>query len=124
LKGKKIISLLVFVISILVFELISSKLSEYILNLKRLSLSPYRATLIGMAVVLFILFPGYKWLDEAVQRFAKRFLLAGKKTWLGILFAFFLSFGILYLLYLKMWFGVAYSSALKHLALIFLQLFN
>ena len=123
--GKKLISLMVFVISILLFELISSWLSGYLLHLRAFT-SPYRATLIGMGAVAFVLFPAYKWLDQYVQRFAKKFLVAGKNVTgrsTGMLLAFAFSMFVLYLLYLKLWFDIPYTLALKKMAAWLLNLF-
>lgn len=118
--------MLVFVLSILIFELLSSKLSEYILGIKRFAGSPYKATLVGMAVIVFVLFPAYKWMDSVVQRFTKKFLTAGKNiagTYISITLTFGICFLCLYLLYLKMWFDIPVLTAIKRLALIVLALF-
>ncbi|MCC6683797.1 MAG: hypothetical protein IT247_01875 [Bacteroidia bacterium] len=126
MKGKKLISMLVFVLSILIFELLSSKLSEYILGIKRFAQSPYKATLVGMAVIVFVLFPAYKWMDSAVQRFTKKFLTAGKNiagTYISIFLMFFLCFSVLFLLYLKMWFSITATEGVKKIMLWLLNFF-
>lgn len=112
--------MLVFVLSILIFELLSSKLSEYILGIKRFSESPYKATLVGMAVIVFVLFPAYKWMNSLVQRFTKKFLTAGKNiagTYISIFLMFFVCFSVLFLLYLKMWFSISTTEGIKKIIL-------
>lgn len=126
MKGKKLIGVLVLVLSILIFELLSSTLSGYILSMKGFTSSPYKATLIGMGVVLFVLFPAYKWMDGLVQKLAIRFLKAGKNitgTYVGMACAFLLIFFTIYLLYLRMWFDISAGTAIKKTVLTLLQLF-
>jgi len=122
-KGKGLISLLVFIISILLFELLSNRISTYILHLKE-GMSPYRATLIGMGVIVFILFPAYKWLDGIVKRISQKLLSAGKNiggriTGIGLIF--FVSLFALYLIYLNVWYNIAFSDAVKHITVYLLN---
>jgi len=123
-KGKGLISVLVFIISILLFELLSNRISTYILHLKE-GMSPYRATLIGMGVIVFILFPAYKWLDGIVKRISQKLLSAGKNIGgriTGISLIFFTSLFALYLIYLNVWYNIALSDAIKHITVFVLNL--
>lgn len=124
MKGKGLISVLVFIISILLFELLSNRISAYILHLKE-GMSPYRATLIGMVVIVFVLFPAYKWLDRIVKRITQKLLSAGKNIGgriMGIGLIFFTSLSALYLIYLNVWYNIAYSDAIKHITVYVLNL--
>lgn len=117
---------MVFIISILVFELLSTTLSSYIIHLKAFT-SPYKATFIGMLTVVFVLFPAYKWMDEAVQALVKKSLLAGKNIGgrtTGIVLVFLACFFGLYLIYLHMWYEIPYQVALKKTALFLIGLFS
>lgn len=113
-----------FIISILLFELLSNRISTYILHLKE-GMSPYRATLIGMGVIVFILFPAYKWLDGIVKRISQKLLSAGKNIGgriTGISLIFFTSLFALYLIYLNVWYNIAFSDAIKHITVFVLNL--
>lgn len=87
-------------------------------------MSPYRATLIGMGVIVFVLFPAYKWLDGIVKRITQKLLSAGKNiggriTGIGLIF--FVSLFALYLIYLNVWYNIAFSDAVKHITVYLLN---
>ena len=70
---------------------------------------PLKATLIGMALMVFVLYPAYHKIDSLSAGIARRVFAAGTNAagkFLGILWAFGVAFGVLFLCYLGLWFHV------------------
>jgi hypothetical protein len=104
---KKLVNFYVFILSILLVNLVSGKLTDLILSFK-LTHDPYKATGIGMVILVFVLYPAYNWLDDLSEQSAKRIFKVGKNAggkFFGVTLMFLLSLGILFLIYLNIWFG-------------------
>jgi hypothetical protein len=105
---KKFVNLLVFIVSILSVNLITDRITNYLLEHKHLT-SPAKATLLGMFLTVAVLYPAFMWIDDLAEKIAKNFFKAGKnaagKT-IGVLIAFAVAIGILFLIYLHLWFGL------------------
>lgn len=105
---RKFVNLLIFIVTILAVNLITDRITNYLLEHKHLS-HPAKATLIGMFLTVAVLYPAFIWLDDLAEKIAKHFFKAGKnaagKT-IGVLITFCVAIGILFLFYLHLWFGL------------------
>lgn len=105
---RKFASFLIFIISILTVNLITTFISDYLMKYMHLT-HPLKATLIGMVLMVFILFPAYNWIDKLSGIITVRIFNAGRNAggkFLGLLWAFFVAFGVLFLCYLYIWFNI------------------
>jgi hypothetical protein len=108
LSSRKFINLLVFIISILTVNLLTDRITEFLLSYKQLT-SPAKATLLGMLLTVAVLYPAFTWLDDLSEQFTKKFFKAGKSMGgksIGIVLAFATAFGVLFMFYLNLWFGL------------------
>lgn len=105
---KKFVNLLVFIISILTVNLITDRITNYLLEHKHIT-HPAKATMIGMFLTVAVLYPAFMWIDDWGEKITKNFFKAGKnaagKT-IGVLITFSITLGILFLFYLHLWFGL------------------
>lgn len=104
---KKLVNYYVFVLSILTVNLLSDKLTSWILNLRFMA-HPVKATAIGMGVLVFILYPAYHYIEKWSEQFAKRVFKVGRNAggkFFGVTLAFLLCLAVLFVLYLQLWWG-------------------
>jgi len=102
----KFVNFLIFIISILAVNLITNLISDYVMGYMRHN-HPLKATLLGMALMVFILYPAYNWINELSEKLTKRIFSAGKNAggkFFGLLWAFVVAFSVLFLCYLHLWF--------------------
>lgn len=105
---RKIVNFLVFIISILTVNLLTTYITDKLFSYKNLT-HPVKATLIGMGLTVFILYPAFMWIDDLSEKLTKRFLKAGKNAGgkvMGLILMFLLALAVLFAFYLHMWFGV------------------
>lgn len=105
---RKFAGFLIFIISILTINLITTFISDYLMSYMHFT-HPLKATLIGMVLMVFILYPAYNWIDKLSNVITVRIFNAGRNAggkFLGLLWAFGVAFGILFLCYLYIWFQV------------------
>ncbi len=70
---------------------------------------PFKATLIGMVMTVFVLYPAYSRINNFSDYITRRIFTAGTNAggkFFGILWAFLVAFGILFVCYLYLWYGV------------------
>ncbi len=107
-SNKKLVNFCIFIISILCVNLINDKVTTYLLEYKHLT-HPAKATLIGMLLTAFVLYPAFMWIDDLSEKLTKSYFKAGKnaagKT-IGVLITFCIAMSVLFLFYLNMWFGM------------------
>lgn len=97
---------MVLILGILFANLLTIWIDNYMLSY-RWQYAPHIFTWIGMAVVLLIYYPLFKYLDKWSTKISDKFLKAGKKLGgrkLGSFLAFLLGLCLLYLLYGFQWF--------------------
>lgn len=105
---RKFVNLLVFIVSILSVNLITDRITNYLLEHKHLT-HPAKATAIGMFLTVAVLYPAFIWIDDIAEKVAKNFFKAGKNAAgkiIGVLITFGVVLGILFLFYLHLWFGM------------------
>lgn len=106
---KKFVGFLVFIISILAVNLINIALTEYLLTFKHYS-HPGKITLIGMLILALVLYPAFMWIDDWSERVTLKYFSLGSKSaagkTVGVIIAFSVVFGILFVCYLHTWFGL------------------
>jgi hypothetical protein len=104
---RKFVNFLIFIVSILVVNLITDRITVYLLGYKH-SLHPAKATLTGMAIMVFILYPAYNWIDDFCESLTKKYFNAGKNAAgkiTGVILAFIVLIFILFLFYLDLWYN-------------------
>lgn len=105
---RKFVNFLIFTISILGVNLVTTLISDYLISYMRAT-HPFKATLVGMVLVVIVLYPAFNWLEGVSEKLAKQIFTAGKNAagkFLGLLWAFSVAFAILFFCYLKLWFNI------------------
>jgi hypothetical protein len=105
---RKFVNFLLFIISILTVNLLTTLLSDYMMKYTQHN-HPLKATLIGMVLTVFVLYPAYSRIDDISENLTRRIFTAGKNAagkFLGLLWAFSVAFGILFVCYLNLWFHI------------------
>lgn len=103
---RKFVNFLIFMISILAVNLVTSMISDHLMGYMR-ALHPVKATLIGMMVMVFVLYPAFNWIDDMSEKMTKQIFAAGKNAggkFLGLFWAFAVALGVLFCFYLHLWF--------------------
>jgi len=104
---KKLVNYYLFIVSILIVNLIADHLTGFLLGLRFMT-NPPKATLIGMGVLVFVLYPAFHYINNWSEDFALRIFSAGKHIGgkvFGVTLAFLLCLFIILLLYMQLWFG-------------------
>jgi hypothetical protein len=108
ISNRKFVNALIFFISILIVNLVTDKITTYVLKYKHMT-HPVKATLIGMLLTVCVLYPAFMWIDDLTEKITKRYFKVGKnaagKT-IGVIVTFLVALGILFLFYLHLWFGL------------------
>ncbi|NJO68738.1 MAG: hypothetical protein HC830_05175 [Bacteroidetes bacterium] len=68
---RKFFGFCVLVITVLVVNLLTGYITDYLLNYKGAT-NPLKFTAIGMVILVLILYPAFKFLDELVTSLAKK----------------------------------------------------
>jgi hypothetical protein len=104
---RKFVNLLIFIVSILAVNLITDRITVFLSGYKY-SMHPAKATLVGMAIMVFILYPAFNWIDDFCEILTKKYFNAGKNAAgkiTGVLLAFVVLIFILFLFYLDLWYN-------------------
>lgn len=104
---RKFVNLLIFIVSILIVNLLTDKITNLLLRYKY-TMHPAKATLLGMVIMVFVLYPAYNWLDDFSEKITKRYFNAGKNAAgkiTGTLLAFVILIFVLFLFYLDLWYN-------------------
>ncbi len=104
---KKLVNWYVFILSILAVNLISDRITDYLMGLRFMA-HPVKATAIGLCVLVFLLYPAFHYINGWSERTAIRIFRIGKNAggkFTGVTLAFLLCLFILYLFYMSIWFG-------------------
>ncbi|HNW83033.1 MAG TPA: hypothetical protein PKG52_09100 [bacterium] len=100
--------LMLMTVTILAANLMSGFISNAVLNYYRLNFSPKIATMIGMAAIVLVLYPMYRYLNSWMSAISKKLVKAGRKLIgpkIGALIMFTILLVSLYFGYLKLWFS-------------------
>lgn len=115
---KKLFKFMVLLIGILLANLITIWIDNYMLTYKW-KFPPYVFTWIGMAVVVVIYYPLFTRIDKWATKAGDKFLKAGKKLAgreIGAIIAFLVALLILYFFYGREWFQAnVFTSFFKSL---------
>lgn len=98
----------VLVITVLIVNLLTGYISDYLMHYRGVT-NPLKFTAIGMGVLVIILYPAFKFLDELVTSFAKKVMSKGHHMFgkvIGTILMFAILLFILYCIYAKQWFGI------------------
>jgi hypothetical protein len=103
---RKLVNFCIFIVSILTVNIATEKVTDYLLRYKHYT-HPAKATLIGMLLTAFVLYPAFRWIDDLSEKLTKKYFKAGKnaagKTF-GVILTFGLAMSLLFCLYLNSWF--------------------
>jgi hypothetical protein len=105
---KNFFSFCVLVITVLVVNLLTGYITDYLMNYKGIT-NPLKFTAIGMGILVIILSPAFKFLDEMVSTLAKKVMSKGHHMFgkiLGTVMVFSMLLFILYCIYAKQWYGI------------------
>lgn len=99
----------IFILTILAAEL-SVEYVKHFLTFKTGIENKYLLTLIGMGIIVAIFYPVFTFVHYLTEQFTEHFIKKTKSltgnTLSGLLLAFLIGFGILFLVYLKKWYGI------------------
>lgn len=95
-------------ISILLANLLTGMLYQRMVDYNGRAFQPLIATAIGMAALVIIFYPLFKWVGRFSDWLSRHYMKTGKKMMgkVGMAAAFLLAFAILFFLYAKLWFGI------------------
>ena len=105
---RKIFKFIVFTITILVANLISDFLSNYLVSFKN-HYRPIPFTLMAMGIIVLIFYPAFEVLDHWIAKFSKSIIETGKSLagkYFGLILAFVISVLILTYFYLQVWYDI------------------
>ncbi len=105
---KNLFSFCVLVVTILIVNLLTGFITDYLMNYRGIT-NPMKFTAIGMAVLVIILYPAFKFLDELVTTFAKKVMSKGHNMFgkvLGTILVFAILIFVLYCVYANQWYGI------------------
>ena len=106
---RKITTALIFILTILAAEL-AVEYVKHFLKFKTGFHDKYILTLIGMAIIVAIYYPVFGFVHYLTESMTKKFVSASQKKagneLMGIIIAFFIGGGILFLIYLHQWYGI------------------
>lgn len=105
---RKIFGYGVLIITILSVNLLTNYIANFMMHYKGIT-HPLKFTAIGMSILVVILFPAFRYLDQVVKSTAKRFLSKGHPMFgkiAGTILMFVIALFILYCIYAKTWFGL------------------
>jgi hypothetical protein len=105
---KRLSTIVIYILAILSAELLVEH-AKHLIHIKTGTSSAYINTLIGMAVIVTIFYPLVLLAEWLLEIIAEKIVHQSKHTIgseiLGLLVSFIVGFGILFLIYLKMWYG-------------------
>lgn len=106
---RKITNALIFILTILAAEL-AVEYVKHFLKFKTGYHDKYILTLIGMTIIVAIYYPVFGFVHFISENLTKRFVTASQKKVgseiLGIILAFLIGGGLLFLIYLYQWYGL------------------
>jgi len=106
---RKITNALIFILTILAAEL-AVEYVKHFLKFKTGFHDKYVLTLIGMAVIVAIYYPVFGVVYYLTENLTKKFVSASQRKagneLAGIVIAFLIGGGILFLIYLQQWYGI------------------
>jgi hypothetical protein len=112
---KKLFNIMVMMISVLTLNLLTGWITNLIVHYDT-GINPYKFTAIAMLALVFILVPAYSYMSSKVELLVARVLVSGSNSFgrtIGLLLSFALIFGILFVIYLRQWFGIDLWEVLK-----------
>jgi ABC-type Mn2+/Zn2+ transport system permease subunit len=99
----------IFILTILAAEL-AIEYVHHFLKIKTGIHNKYLLTVIGMGVIVVVFYPVFALVHHLTEKLTGHFIKKTKtitgNEFLGLLFAFIMGFGILFLVYLKKWYGL------------------
>ena len=106
---------MVLMISVLTLNLITGFITSYIVHYN-IGINPYKFTGIAMLTLVFILVPAFSYMKPKIEILVARVLVSGSNSFgknIGLLLAFTLIFGMLFVIYLHQWFDINLWTVLK-----------
>jgi hypothetical protein len=97
-------------LTILAVELFVTWITGYLVSF-RSRFDPYTFTLISMGIITAF-YPLFAMIHEWTGKLSRKIIKSGKSVggkFIGMLLAFLVCFGILFYLYLRMWYGIGFN---------------
>lgn len=105
---KKLSTIIIFILALLSAELLV-EYAKHLIHIKTGTSSPYTNTLIGMAIIVLIFYPLVMLAKWLLEKITEKIIHKGKHALgselLGLLVCFVIGFSILFMIYLKIWYG-------------------
>lgn len=111
---KKLFSFCVMIVTILIVNLLTGYITDYLMNYRGVT-NPLKFTAIGMIVLVLILYPAFKFLDEMITIMAQRVMSKGHHMFgkvIGTILVFATVIFVLYCVYANQWFGISVPKIL------------
>jgi hypothetical protein len=99
---------MVLMISVLVVNLLTELITDYIIHYK-IEISPLKYTAIAMLTLVFILVPTYSYMNGQIEIMVARLLVKGGNSFgkiIGLFITFAIIFTTLFAIYLYKWFHI------------------
>jgi hypothetical protein len=113
---RKLFKLAVTIITILTVNLISGKISDYLVNYKyKTHIKPITFTLIAMGVIVIIFYPLITKLEDWLNNLSAKIIKSGRSIggrYLGLLVMFLICMAVLLYFYAKMWYHIDIIKAI------------
>lgn len=107
--NRKIFNFLVLVVTILLINLLTNFIADYLIMKYKGQTSYLKFTAIGMGAIVLVFYPAFEYLNGIVEKITTRFLKKGNNLFgriLGVYITFFVLLFILYCIYARIWFDV------------------
>lgn len=95
-------------ITILTVNLVTSKISDYLISYKNQS-KPITFTLISMGIITLIFYPLFIWLEDGLNMLSVRLVKSGKSfggRYIGLISIYLVCLAVLLYFYAQMWFNI------------------
>ena len=105
---KTIFKFVVTTLTILTVNLITAKLTDYLVSFKA-HYRPITFTLIAMGVITVIFYPLFMWLEDWLNELSAKIVRSGKSfggKYLGLLVIYVVCLSVLLYFYAKMWYHI------------------
>jgi hypothetical protein len=110
MNSRNVTKFCVFILTIFVAEIASAIAKRYI-QIHTGHKDPYVLTAIQMGIIIAIYYPVFTFINKIAENISKHFIRKTKQATgsssLGLIIAFLSGLGIIYVVFLKMWYNIA-----------------
>ena len=110
MNSRNLTKFFVFVLTIFIAE-IASMIAKSYLQIQTGHKDPYILTAIQMGIIIAIYYPVFSLINKIAENLSKHFVRKTKQATgssaVGLVLAFFIGLGIIYITFLKLWYHIA-----------------